>query len=84
MFITDPGVVEVLKVLGHLFHHVKNGDVHSIFDDALVETADDVLDHSELLKQLSASVKNLMTEDVLLTVDPQVRESFLGGVQNLG
>jgi len=70
-------------VLGHLLHHVKNSDVHGIFDDALIEATNYVLDHSELLEQFSASIKNFMTEDILLAVDPQVRESFLGGVQNL-
>ena len=83
MFVTDPRVVEVLKVLRHLINYVKNGDVYGILDDTLVETAYDVLDHSELLKQFSTGVEDLMTENVLFTVYPQIREPFLGGVQNL-
>jgi hypothetical protein len=80
LFVTDPRVVEVLQMLRHLLHHVKNCNIHGIFNDTLVETTYDILDHSELLKQFSTGVEDLMTENVLFTVYPQIREPLLGGV----
>ena len=71
-------------MLPHIFNYVLNCDVDGVLDDALVEVPDDVLDHSKLLEQLSASVKDLMGEDVLLAVDPKVGKSFLGRVKYLG
>ena len=69
-------------MLAHIFDDVLDGDVDSVFDDALIQVPDDVLDHSKLLEELSPCVKNFMREDVLLSIDPQIRESFLGRVQN--
>ena len=69
-------------MLAHIFDDVLDSDVDSVFDDALIQVPDDVLDHSELLEEFSPRVKNFMREDVLLSIDPQIRESFLGRVQN--
>lgn len=71
-------------MLPHVFNYVLDCDIDGVLDNALVEVPDDVLDHSELLKQLSASVEDLVGEDVLLAVNPKVGESFLGGVEYLG
>ena len=68
-------------MLPHIFNNVLDCDVDRVFDDALVEVPNDVLDHSELLKQLAAGVEDLVGKDVLLTVDPQVGESFLSRVE---
>lgn len=70
-------MVEIVQVLSHIFNDVLNSDVDRVFDDAFVKVPNDVLYHSELLKELSPCVKDLVREDILLTIDPQIRESFL-------
>ena len=64
-------------MFSHIFNDVLHSDVDSVFDNALVQVSDDVLDHSELLEELSSCIKDLVRKDVLLTIDPEVRESFL-------
>ena len=70
-------------MFSHIFNDVLHSDVDSVFDNALVQVSDDVLDHSELLEELSPCIKDLVRKDVLLTIDPEVRESFLSWVKNL-
>ena len=65
----------------HFFHDVHDSDVDRVFNDALVETANDVLDHAELLEQFTACVQHLVGENIFLPVNPQVGESLLRGVQ---
>ena len=64
-------------MLSHVLDDVLHCDVDGVFNDAFVQIPDDVLDHSELLEELSPCIKNLVREDILLTIDPQIRESFL-------
>ena len=60
-----------------------HGNVDGVFDDALVQIANDVLNDAELLEQFSAGIENFMREDVLLSINPQIGEAFLCGVKNL-
>lgn len=69
-------MVVLLQVLGHVFHHLLGCDV-DFFHYSLVNVSNDLLDHFELLKQFLTSLKNILGEDVLFSVDPEVRESFL-------
>ena len=64
-------------MLSHVLDDVLHCDVDGVFNDAFVQIPDDVLDHSELLEELSPCIENLVREDILLTIDPQIRESFL-------
>ena len=77
-------MIEVVQVLPHILNNVLNGDVNCVFNNALVEVPNDVLDHSELLEKLSPGVEDLVREDVLLAIDPEVGETFLRGVEYLG
>jgi hypothetical protein len=65
-------------MLGHVFHHVLDGNVDRVFNNSFVQIANDILDHSELLKQLPACLKDFMGKDILFTVNPEIREAFLG------
>ena len=64
-------------MLAHIFNNVLHCDINRIFYYALVKVANDVLYDAKLSKKLSTGVKNFMRKDILLPVDPQVRESFL-------
>ena len=64
-------------MLSHVLDDILHGNVNGVFNNAFVKVPDDVLDHSELLEELSPCVKDLVRKDVLLTIDPQIRESFL-------
>ena len=44
----------------HLFHDIDHCNVAGIFDYALVQPADDVLNHAKGLEQLAAGVKDLL------------------------
>ena len=77
-------MVKVVQVLPHIFNYVLDCDVDGVLDNALVEVPDDVLDHSKLLEQLPSSIKDLVGEDVLFAVNPQIGESFLGRIEYLG
>jgi hypothetical protein len=54
-----------------------HGHIHIIFDDSLVDVADNRLYDAELLKELAARVEDLLREDVFLPVDPKVGEALL-------
>jgi len=69
-------------MLGHVVNDFLNRYVDIVFYDALVNIPNDALDDAELLKQLATSVQNLLREHVLFTVDPEVRESLLSGVED--
>lgn len=49
LLVCYPCVVKVLKVLAHFVEHVLHGNVH-LFHDSLVDVADDLLNHLELLE----------------------------------
>jgi hypothetical protein len=70
-------------MLGHILHDVLDGNVHRVFNDSLVKIADNILDHSKLLEELSSGFQNFMREHVLFTVNPQVWEAFLSRVEYL-
>jgi len=70
-------LVEVVQMFAHILDDVLHGDIDRVFNDALVEVSDDVLNDAELLKEFAAGIQDLMGEDVLLAVDPQVGEAFL-------
>jgi len=57
-------------MFAHVFNDLLNGNVYSVFDDALVQIADDTLYYSELLEQLASSIKYLVGEHIFFTVDP--------------
>ena len=64
-------------MLSQVLDDILHCNVNGVFNDAFVKVPDDVLDHSELLEELSPRVQDLVRKDVLLTIDPQIRESFL-------
>ena len=77
-------MIELLKMLGHVVNDFLNRYVDIVFYDALVNIPNDALNDAELLKQLATRIQNLLREHVLLTVDPEVRESLLSGVEDFG
>jgi hypothetical protein len=54
-----------------------------LLHDALVDVSYDLLNHLELLEQFASSFKNVLRENVFLTVYPEIGESFLSGVEDL-
>lgn len=70
-------------MLGHVVDDLLDGDVDRVLDDSFIDVSDDALDHAELLEQLAPCVQHFLGEDVLLAVDPEVGEAFLGRVQDL-
>lgn len=83
LLVSDPRVVEVLKVLAHLIEHVLYCNVH-LFHDPLVDVPNDLLNDLELLEKFAASLQDILRENVFFAIHPQVRESFLSRVQYLG
>ena len=67
-------------MFGHVLHDVLDGNVDGILDNPLVQVADNVLDHAELLEQFASGLEDFVREDVLFAVYPEVWESFLGRV----
>ena len=83
LLVSYPGVVELLQVTVHFLEYVLHGDV-DLIHYPVVDIPDHVLDDFELLEQFLAGVEHIVTEDIFLTVNPQVREAFLRAVQYLG
>lgn len=77
-------MIEIVQVLPHILDDVLNSNVNGVFNNALVQIPDDVLDHSELLEELPACVQDFMRKDILFAIDPQIGESFLSGIENFG
>lgn len=71
-------------MLGHILHNFLDSDVDCVFNYPFVNISDNALDHSELLKELAAGFEDLLREDVLLPIDPEIRETFLRRVEDLG
>mgnify|MGYP003351287993 CR=1 FL=1 len=82
LLVGHPGLIKLLQVFRHVLHDVLHRDVHCVFYDALVLRADDVLNQLELFEKFATVVKHLVRKYVLLTVDPEVREAFLCGVED--
>lgn len=82
LLVSDPGVVEVLQVLAHLVEHVLHGDVH-LLHDPLIDVSYYLLNNFELLEQFTTSLQHVLGEDILLTINPKVREALLRRVQYL-
>lgn len=51
--------------------------------DSVVNVPYYVLDDFELLKEFSSGLENILRENIFLSIDPQIWESFLSRVQNL-
>ena len=77
-------MIEFFKMLGHVVNDFLNRYVDIVFYDTLVNIPNDALNDAELLKQLATRIQNLLREHVLLTVDPEIRESLLSRVENFG
>ena len=75
-------MIEVLQVLPHLIEHILHRDVH-LLHDPLVDVSYYLLNDFKLLEQFTTGLQHILGKDVLLAVDPEVRESFLGGVEDL-
>ena len=69
-------MIELLKVLAHVLEDILNGYV-DFLHNSFVNVSDYLLDHFELLEKFPSSLKNILGENVLFTVYPQVWESFL-------
>lgn len=67
----------------HVVNNVLDSYVGSVFYYPFIYISDDALNHSKLLKQLSASIQNFLGEHVLLPVDPKIRKTFLGRIKDL-
>ena len=53
-----------------------NRDI-DLVHDTIVDVSDDRLDDLKLLEEFAAGVQNILREDVLFAVDPEVREALL-------
>ena len=83
LLVVDPGLIEIVQVLGHILDHVLHRDVCGVLNYALIQVTNDVLNDAELLEELAPGVQHLVRENILLSVDPQVGEAFLGRVEDL-
>jgi|LauGreDrversion4_2_1035121.scaffolds.fasta_scaffold380157_1 hypothetical protein len=70
-------------MLGHIVNNLLNGYVDIIFDYSLIYISNDALNYTELLKQLTTGIENLLRENILFTVHPQIWKSLLGRIENL-
>ena len=70
-------------MLSHVLNYLLNCDVHRVFYNSLIQVPNDVLYYTELLEELTASVKHFMGKDIFFAIDPQVRKTFLCRVQDL-
>ena len=70
-------------MLSHVLNYLLNCDIHCVFYNSLIEVPDYVLYYAELLEELAACIEHFMGEDIFLSIDPQVRESFLCRVEDL-
>lgn len=76
-------MVEVLKVLAHFVEHILNRDI-DLLHYSFIDVSYYLLNNFELLEKFAASFQDILGENVLLSIDPKVWESFLGGIKNLG
>jgi hypothetical protein len=84
LLISNPSLIEFLKVFGHTIYNFLYSYIHVILNYALINVSNDRLDNAELLEELSASVQYFLGKDILLSIDPEVREALLSRVKNLG
>lgn len=54
-----------------------------LIHDTVIDVSDDGLDDLELLEEFATGVQNVLREDVLFAVDPEVREALLRRVKYL-
>ena len=76
-------MVKVLQVLAHLIQYVLHRDI-DLFHDPLIDISYYLLNHFELLEQLATGFQNILGKDVFFTIDPQIWETFLCRVKDLG
>jgi hypothetical protein len=55
-------------MLGHIVNNLLNGYVDIIFDYSLIYISNDALNYTELLKQLTTGIENLLRENILFSV----------------
>jgi len=66
-------------VLGHFVEYSLDSNV-AVIHYSFVDISDDLLDHFELLEQLSSGFKYVFRKDILFTIDPEVGETLLSGI----
>ena len=74
-------MVKILEVLTHLIKDILDRNV-DFLHDSLINISNDLLNDFELLEQFPAGFEDILRENVLFTIDPQVREAFLGRVKD--
>jgi len=77
LFVSHPGMIKLLQIAAHVFKDILDGDI-DLFHYALVDVSDDLLNHLELLEQFATCFEHILRENILLSIHPEVRESFLG------
>ena len=68
----------------HIVSYFLDCHIGGVFYDALIYVSYNSLDHAELLKKLATRIQDFLRKDVLFTVYPEIRKTFLGGVKDLG
>lgn len=64
-------------MLRHILNDALHRDIDGVFDYAFIQVTDNVLDDAELLEQFAPRVEHFVGENILLAIDPKVRETFL-------
>lgn len=57
-------------------------EIYAVLNNAVIHLANQMLNKAKLLEKLGSCLQNFRAENVLFAVHPQVRETFLGGVEN--
>jgi len=68
-------------VLCHFIYYFLHSYVYCVLYYSLVDIPYYILNHSELLKQFSPSIKYFLRKNVLFPIDPKVRKALLSGIQ---
>jgi hypothetical protein len=67
----------------HVINDLLDSDGCSVLNYTLVDGSDDTLDKTELLEEFTTCFEDFLREDIFLTVDPEIGETFLCRVEYL-
>ena len=75
-------MIEILQIFAHFFEDPMDCYIYLVHNP-VIDVPNYVLNYFELLEKFSSSLENILRENVFLSIDPKIRETLLGRVQNL-
>lgn len=71
-------------MLGQIINDLLHRHIDVILNDALIDVSHNGLNDAELLEEFSTRIQNFLREDIFLSIYPEVGETFLSRIKDLG